>query len=427
MASQTIAPAYPRELDIRYPKVNETNPTATFYLLNLSDLSAGPKAIPFTSFAPEDLLITEVAWVAEAHESVIFRTMNRVQNLEKLVLVDVATGNSSVVRERNGTDGWIDNNLSIQYIPGHSPPSYVDLSDHSGYTHIYLYPVSGGNPTALTSGKWEVTSIAKIDVARNTVYYLSTERDSTERHLYAVDLAGKNKHALVDTNQDGYWDASFSAEGGYYIASYNGPNLPYQLLYSVKDSKKAISTINDNAALKTKLAEFSLPSVSWSTLKHPDGYSMNVVEYLPPNFNPHKKYPVLFDIYGGPGSQETGKSFRGAVGWNSYITSDPELEYIVLTVDNRGTGFKGRAFRTLVNRQLGKLEAVDQVWAAQQWAKKSYVDERKIAIWGWSYGGYLTSKVLELDSGAFSLGLVGSSLIQVGVSNFTNWSRSRPP
>lgn len=105
MASQTTAPPYPRELDIRYPKVNETNPTATFHLLNLSDLSAGPKSIPFSTFAPEDLIITEVAWVAEAHESVIFRTMNRVQNLEKLVLVDVASGKTSVVRERDGTDG----------------------------------------------------------------------------------------------------------------------------------------------------------------------------------------------------------------------------------------------------------------------------------------------------------------------------------
>lgn len=138
---------------------------------------------------------------------------------------------------------------------------------------------------------------------------------------------------------------------------------------------------------------------------------MNVVEFLPPNFNPRKKYPVLFDIYGGPGSQETQKTFRRNVGWNAYVGSDPELEYIILSVDNRGTGFKGRAFRTLVNRQLGKLEALDQVWAAKQWAKKSYVDEKKIAIWGWSYGGYLTSKVLELDSGAFSLGLVGFPLL----------------
>jgi dipeptidyl-peptidase-4 len=426
MDSQSKAPPYPRELELRYPKVGETNPTATFHLLDLSDLAAGPQEIEFESFAPEDLLITEVAWVAEEHEAVIFRTMNRVQNLEKLIVVDVKSAESSVVRERDGTDGWIDNNLAIQCqplclpifyllpmkltrvidIPGLSTPSYIDISDHTGYAHLYLYPVAGGSPIVLTSGEYEVISIVKVDVSRNVVYYLSTERDSTERHLYSVGLDGKGKKALVDTNKDGYWAASFSDGGAYYILSYRGPDLPHQELYSVNNTNVAIKTMTDNAALKTKLAEFNLPTVSWSTLKHPDGYELNVVEYLPPNFDPKKKYQVLFDIYGGPGSQETGKTFRRNVGWSSYVTSDPELEYIILSVDNRGTGFKGRAFRTLVNRQLGKLEAQDQVWAAQQWAKKSYVDEKKIAIWGWSFGGYLTSKVLELDSGVFSLGLV---------------------
>lgn len=407
MAGQSTAPPYPEELHIRYPKVGEPNPTATFHLLNLSDLSAGVKKIEFESFSPEDLLITEVAWVAEEHERVLFRTMNRVQNQEKLVLVDVESGNSSVVRERDGSDGWLDNNLAIQYIPGLNPPSYVDLSDHSGYAHIYLYPVSGETPTALTSGPWEVTSIVKIDVARNTLYYLSTEHDSTERHLYAVDLTGKNKRALVDATEPGYWTASFSSSAGYYIATYNGPGIPYQKLYSIANNT-LIATLNDNAALEKKLSVFSIPSVSWSTVKHPDGYELNVVEYRPPHFNPHRKYPVLFDIYGGPGSQETAKTWRRGVSWSTYVASDPELEYIVLSVDNRGTGFKGRAFRTLVNRHLGGLEAQDQVWAAREWAKKSYVDARKIVIWGWSYGGYLTSKVLELDSGAFSLGLVGT-------------------
>ncbi|KAH8154005.1 uncharacterized protein LAJ45_01772 [Morchella importuna] len=362
--------------------------------------------IEFDSFSPEDLLITEVAWVAEEHEAVIFRTMNRVQNLEKLIVVDVKSASSSVVRERDGTDGWIDNNLAIRYIPGLSTPSYIDISDHTGYAHLYLYPVAGGSPIALTSGEYEVVSIVKVDVSRNVVYYLSTERDSTERHLYSVGLDGKGKKALVDTNKDGYWGASFSDGGAYYILSYRGPDLPHQELYSVNNTNVAIKSMTDNAALKTKLAEFDLPAVSWSTLKHPDGYELNVVEYLPPNFDPKKKYPVLFRIYGGPGAQETGKTFRRTVGWNSYVASDPELEYIVLSVDNRGTGFKGRAFRALVSRQLGKLEAQDQVWAAQQWAKKSYVDEKKIAIWGWSFGGYLTSKVLELDSGVFSLGLI---------------------
>lgn len=408
MAGGSVAPPYPEELHIRYPKVGETNPTVTFHLLHLSNLSAGVQKVDFTSFAPSDLLITEVAWVAEAHERVLFRTMNRVQNQEKLILVDVSSGTTTTVRERDGSDGWLDNNLAIQYIPGHSPPSYVDLSDHTGYAHLYLYPVTGGAPIPLTSGTWEVASIVKIDVARNTLYYISTERDSTERHLYAVDLDGRNKRAIVDTNKDGYWAASFSSDGGYYIASYNGPDVPYQLLYSVNDTTTSIATINDNAALKGKLAAFKLPTVAWSTLKHPDGYEMNVVEYRPPNFNPRKKYPLLFDIYGGPGSQETQKTWRRSVGWNAYVTSDPELEYVIISVDNRGTGYKGRAFRALVNRQLGGLEAVDQVWAAREWGKKSYVDERKIAIWGWSYGGYLTSKVVELDSGVFSLGLVSN-------------------
>ncbi|CUS10772.1 unnamed protein product [Tuber aestivum] len=118
------------------------------------------------------------------------------------------------------------------------------------------------------------------------------------------------------------------------------------------------------------------------------------MERLPPNFRKGKKYPVLFDIYGGPGSQRTEKTFRRTVDFSAYLGSDPELEYI------------GLKFRTMVAGQLGKLEAEDQVWAAREYGKRDYVDAKRIAIWGWSFGGYLTGKVLELDSGAFSLGIM---------------------
>lgn len=409
-AGQTVAPLYPDELDIRYPKVGETNPTVTFHLLAVDDGMKLSK-VDFDTFAADDLLITEVAWVTDDHSNVMFRTMNRVQDLEKLVLVDVKDGSSKVVRERDGTDGWIDNNLAITYVPKSDPPSYVDLSDHSGYTHLYLYAVDGSSePQALTSGKWEVTSISKIDTERGIVYYISTERDSTERHLFAVSLTepGKNKKALVNVEEAGFYAASFSTQGGYYLLSYNGPNIPWQKLYSVSaDGKthKMVRSVQDNAALKTKLDGYKLPQLRWSTLKHPEGYELNVLERLPANFNPSKKYPVLFDIYGGPGSQETGKQFR-TVDWNAYVGSDRELEYIVLAVDNRGTGFKGREFRSLVTRQLGKLEADDQVWAASEWAKKDYVNKDRIVIWGWSYGGYLSAKVVEKNSGVFTLALI---------------------
>ena len=281
----------------------------------------------------------------------------------------------------------------------------MDLSDHSGWQHIYLYPVSGGEPIALTSGNWEVTAIYPIDINRGLVYYQSTERDSTERHIFSVSLDGKTKKPLVDITKEGYYSASFSSGGGYYILSYNGPNLPWQELRSVS-SDTPIRVINDNASLNNKLSAYALPRISWSTLKHPDGYELNLLERLPPKFRKGKKYPVLFDVYGGPGSQYTGKTFRQTVDFSAYLGSDPELEYIVVSVDNRGTGYKGRRFSTLVVGRLGELEAQDQVWAAREYAKRNYVDERKIAIWGWSYGGYLAGKVLELDSGAFSLGLV---------------------
>ncbi|CAZ79556.1 unnamed protein product [Tuber melanosporum] len=379
MAGKKVATPYPEERRIKFPKVGEKNPTLTFHLLE--------------TYTPDNLVITDVAWVAEKHERVIVRTQDRTQDTEKLVLVDVESGNSRVVRERNATDGWLDNNLAITYVPRLSTPSYLGISDYSGWAHIYLFP--------------EVTTIYSIDTKRGLVYYQSTERDSTERHIFSVSLDGKTKKSLVDITKERYYDASFSPGGGYYILSYSGPGLPWEELRSISPDTP-VRVINDNASLKNKLSEYALPKISWSTLKHPDGYELNFMEYLPPNFHKGKKYPVIFRIYGGPGSQRTQKVFRQTIDFITYLGLDPELEYIVITVDNRGTGFKGRKFRSLVTGQLGKLEAEDQVWAAREYAKRDYVDAKKIAIWGRSYGAYLTGKVLELDSGVFSLGLMTS-------------------
>lgn len=260
----------------------------------------------------------------------------------------------------------------------------------------------------MTSGKWEVTSILKVDVKRGLVYFLSTERHSTERHLYSVSFLTGQKKALVDDTKPGFWSASFSATAEYYVLSYNGPDIPYQELYSI-NSTKPIDVVNDNAALKTKLAQYVLPKVSYTTVKTPSGHELNVREVLPANFDPRKKYPVLFTPYGGPGAQEVSKSYY-KLGYKLFLASDPELQYILVTVDNRGTGFKGREFRALVAGKLGKLEAEDQVFAARQWAAKKYVDKDHIAIWGWSYGGYLAAKVIETNSGVFSLGLSTVSL-----------------
>ncbi|KAE8351135.1 putative dipeptidyl peptidase 4 [Aspergillus coremiiformis] len=406
MDSQPIAPPYPRELKLRYPKVSQTNPTVALSLLNIA--SKKVSKAPIDAFDPHDLIIGEVAWLTDAHTTVAAKVFNRVQDRQKVVAVDAVSNKATVINERDGTDGWLDNFISMAYIgpikSSDATAYYIDISDHSGWAHLYLFPVSGGDAIPLTQGKWEVMSILRIDKKRQLVYYLSTQHHSTERHLYSVSYSTFKVTPLVDDTVAAYWSASFSAQAGYYILSYGGPDVPYQELYSI-NSSKPLRTITDNADVIRKIKEYALPNITYFELPLPSGETLNVMQRLPPNFSPHKSYPILFTPYGGPGAQEVTKRWQ-SMNFKAYVASDPELEYITWTVDNRGTGYKGRQFRSAVTRHLGLLEAEDQIYAAEKAANIPWVDADHIAIWGWSFGGYLTSKVLENDSDAFTLGII---------------------
>lgn len=411
MDNQEVAPVYPAELDLRYPKVGTKNPTVSF---NMLDVASGEfSAVPVDAFPEDDLIIGEVAWLTDAHSAVIYRAFNRVQDQEKLVVYRPEAETSKVVRERDGSDGWLDNSLGIQFVGAVGKNStekkcnsfYIDISDEDGWMHIYLHSVAGGEPTQLTKGEWEVSSVLKVDSKRGLVYFTSTKSDSTESHLYSVSYLTGDVKSLVDDTVPAFWSASFSSAGAYYILSYQGPDVPYSELYSV-NSTTPQRTLVSNEAFYEIIEDYALPNVSYFQLEHPDGYALNVMEILPPNFDSSKKYPVLFTPYGGPGSVSVQKRFQ-TYGWEAYISSDPELEYITYTVDNRGCGLKGREFRALVARQLGKLEAIDQIWAAEQLIEmNAFIDADKMGHWGWSYGGYLTAKVLERDAGVFTLGLI---------------------
>ena len=257
--------------------------------------------VEIDAFEPNNTIIGEVAWVTDDHSGVLYRVYNRVQDLDKHVLVDPAELTSTVVRERDGTDGWLENLLAIQYIGSIDDSNttyYLDLSDESGWNHIYLWPVEGGNSTQLTDGEWEVRSVLKVDTERQLVYYTSTEGHSTESHLYSVSFSGE-KTALVDESVPAYWSASFSSGGSYYIRTYSGPNVPYQELFNI-NSTEPIDTITSNQELYDNLTAMALPNITYLELEHPDGYSLNVMQRLPVGFDPSKQYPALFIPYGGP-------------------------------------------------------------------------------------------------------------------------------
>ncbi|KAK1914425.1 hypothetical protein P3342_010414 [Pyrenophora teres f. teres] len=403
-------PVYPNELELRYPKVGTKNPTV---VINMLDVASGEVSnIPIDAFPEDDLVIGEVVWLTEEHSKVIYRAYNRVQDMEKLVVVDVEAGSSKVTRERDGTDGWLENLMQIRYIGavettnasyGNATEYYMDLSDMSGWAHIYLFPVDGGEPIALTSGEWEVISVPKVDYSRGLIYYTSTEHHSAESHMYSVSFSGK-KTPLVDDSVTAFWTGSFSSGGSYYVLRYAGPDVPYQELYSI-NSSEPIRTIVNNTALYEKLQGYALPNITYLDMEHPSGYTLDAMLRLPPNFDPSKKYPLLLIPYGGPNAKEVHKDFN-PLNWKAYVASDPELEYVTLTVDGRGTGRKGRAFRSLVTSNLGELEAEDQIWAAKEMAKNEWIDSEHIGIWGWSYGGYLSSKVVEVGDPIISYAMI---------------------
>jgi dipeptidyl-peptidase-4 len=421
--TSSVAPSYPRELEIRYPKVGATNPTVKANLLKINWGSEGPKPIELkiAAYPPEEQIIGEVAWLGER---IGVRTFNRAQDASKLIVYDTrpnVTLNYKVAKSQEGNDGWLDNSRFIKFIGiisgeagerwnmnGCCEEYYLDKTDLSNWDHLYLNPTNWfqNDPIPLTWGDYDVRSILFVDRVRHVVYYTSTERHPTESHVYAVSYRTLQKVPLVDTTKPGFYSASFSPGGQYYVLTYSGPNVPYQELYSIDDYTKPLRTITSNQGLVTALSQYKLPMIRYADLRHPLGYNLSAVLRYPANFNASRKYPVLFTPYGGPGSQEVTKRML-PFDFKAYIASDPELEYITYTVDNRGTGYRGREFRGSVARHLGQFEAEDQIWAAQWLARQNkFIDKDKIAIWGWSYGGYLSAKVVEADTGVFSLGLV---------------------
>ncbi|RKP24465.1 dipeptidyl peptidase IV N-terminal region-domain-containing protein [Syncephalis pseudoplumigaleata] len=412
--------SYPTEVKIRYPKPGYPNPIVTLHVYSLASPAPTTKqpvrALEFKkadAFKDEDRLIVEVAWMGNSN--LMVRTMNRSQDVAQLYLVDATKLSATFVREERGSvdGGWLEIKQALRYIPARegAPEGYIDLVVHDDNDHLaYFSSLAADKPAYwLTRGNWEVVDgAAGVDLVDRRVFYISTERGSTERHLYSVSLDGTNKQALTPDDH-GFYEAKFSPHAGWYTLSYKGPDIPSQKLYSTRDPKFE-RELSDFSWLKEAVAKYKLPTIRFSTVKSA-GYDLNVKEYLPPDFDPAKKYGVLFRVYGGPASQLVTRAF--SPGFDDVIASDPSLQMIVVIVDNRGTGFKGRKFRVAVRKQLGTLETIDQVNAGRAWSKLPYVDPKRIAIWGWSYGGYMAGKVIEANSQVFQAG--------ISVAPVTNW------
>lgn len=395
--------AYPEVRDIKYPKAGAPNP-----IVDLQFYDVGKKEVFSVKiendFSDDDRLITEIIWAGKSQQ-VLVRETNRESDVLKIILMNVERRTGKTVRtdDVQALDGgWMEVSQRTTFVPsdpqrGRNHDGYIDTVIHKGFDHIgYFTPLDNPVPVLLTQGEWEVVDApSRVDLVNNLVYYISTEKGSMERHAYAVKLDGTDKREVMEGAAPGFYHASFSTGGSYALMTYEGPGIPWQKIISTPSSSfKFEKIIEENKVLENFARQHELPILNYQTVDI-DGFKLNVVERRPPHFNEKRKYPVLFFQYSGPGSQEVSKKFR--VDFQSYVASN--LGYIVITVDGRGTGFLGRKHRCITRGNIGAYEAHDQIAVAKLWAKKKYIDQERIAIWGWSYGGFTALKTLETDGG----------------------------
>ena len=390
---------YPDLYTFKYPKAGEANSNVTAHMYSLED--AGAQDIDLGQYE----YIPRMEWSKKSNQLIV-QTMNRHQNLLKYHLVSfTASGgveSKAFFEEKSDTYIDIDDNLIIL----NNGKSILRTSEADGFNHIYELGFDGKS-RQITSGNWDVISFYGIDDANKTIYYLSSENGSISKSIYKIDLDGKKKTLI--SSASGTNRAEFSNGMKYFSKMWSDANTP-PIITLCDNTGKELSILENNEALKSTLKEYKLSKVEFFQLKGHDQL-LNAYIMKPANFDPAKKYPVYVHIYGGPGSNMVEDD------WNGFDYMYHQLlnqhGYIVVSVDPRGTMFRGAAFKKSTYLQLGKLETEDFIAVGKELQALPYVDPQRIGIMGWSYGGFMTSLAMTKGADVFKMG--------IAVAPVTNW------
>ncbi len=382
---------YPGEYMFKYPKAGETNSEVSVCVFNIKNRTTKTMTIKDT----EEYYIPRIRWTHEDGMLGILK-MNRLQNQFDLLIANTAstlTKNIFTDRNKYFVEETVLDNLTFLDDGKH----FIYVGEMDGYNHIYLYTMAGMQVRQITKGKWDVMEFYGYDSQKKMLYYQAAQNSPLEREIYAVDLNGKKKYKLSENK--GTNEAAFSNSFKYFINTYQNTTIPRQITLHNQDGK-LIRTLEDNADFKNEIKEYQISPKEFFTFKTSEGIVLNGWMVKPLNFDPNKKYPVLMTQYSGPNSQEVTDSWE--IGWEQYLAAEG---YLVACVDPRGTGARGQEFRKSTYMQLGKLESDDQIEAAKYLGSLSYCDSERIAIWGWSYGGFISASCLSKGNGIFKLGI----------------------
>ncbi len=380
---------------IRYPKAGDNN---AFVKIGVIHLQSG-KTVWMDIGAESDIYIPRIQWTNNPNKLSIQR-LNRLQNKLDLLIADANSGQSKLILSE--TDScWIDYLDNIEFL--NNKKQFVWTSERDGFQHIYLYNLDGSLARQLTKGKWEVGNVYGVNEKRRLVYFSANKVNITESHINSIKLNGKSLKRL--TKKKGRHRANFSPDWESFILMFSNSHTPAQ--YSLlSDTGANIRTLEENKI--EALDEYDISYPQFLTFDTEDGVTLNAMIIKPTDFDKNKKYPVLIYGYGGPGSQMVRNSWgRSNFLWHNLLA---QKGYIIFSLDNRGTGGRGKAFKNLAYRDIGKWMIYDHIEGAKYLAKLPYVDKERIGIWGWSGGGYLTLMALTKGSDYFKTGIAVASV-----------------
>jgi dipeptidyl-peptidase-4 len=387
---------YPTQHVFKYPKAGEENAEVTLHIYDVEKQTTKKIGLGDYEYIPR------IKWSNDPN-ILIATTLNRRQNDLKLHKV-FALRSSSTLLLNEKDDAYVDINDDLTFLDDNS---FIWTSEKDGFNHIYHYDFNGKLINQITKGNWEVTRYYGYNPTKQTIYYQSVENGSINRGVYSIGLDGENKKLL--SYETGNNSASFSSNLNYFINTHSTTEVPpiYQL-YSAEG--EMLKVIKDNAQLKEKLADYKITPKEFSTIEV-NGEELNMWMIKPADFDPNKEYPLLMFQYSGPGSQQVANRWNGSNDyWHQMLA---QQGMIVVCVDPRGTGLKGRDFKKVTQKELGKYEVEDQIAAARKLGERSYIDENNIGIWGWSYGGFMSTNCLLKGNDVFAAA--------IAVAPVTSW------
>ena len=376
----------------RYPVAGGANPIVRVLVASLN--GGEPRALD--TGAETEIYIPRVNWLADSKHVAIQR-LNRAQTTLDLLIADSVTGKARVVLTESDAN-WINVHDALYFLK--DGKRFLWASERSGYRQLYLYDLDGKQLAQLTKGDWEISALDAVDEATGLVYFTATEKSALERHLYRVALDGSRFSRI--TKEEGTHAAVLAPNSSAFVDSYsNSATPPRQDLYRADGTR--IAAINENKV--AELADYHLSPVEFLTVKSRDGVLLNASIIKPPDFKPQQKYPVLVDVYGGPGVQIIRSAWGGATFlWHELMA---QKGYIIFSLDNRGSTGRGHAFETPLHFRLGAQELSDQRDGVQYLKSLPYVDSSRIGIWGWSYGGHMTLHAMFEAGDDFKVGFAG--------------------